>query len=102
MYPHERSLVKKYAQSPFALIGVNSDRTLDRVKKAIKDNGITWRSFWQGPKGTGGAISTRWNVTGWPTIVLIDHKGVIRFRGHHVDDKLLDKLIEAAKADDQG
>ena len=39
MYPHERSLVKKYAQSPFALIGVNSDRTLERVKKAIEGEG---------------------------------------------------------------
>jgi Thioredoxin-like len=99
MYPHERSLVKKYAQSPFALIGVNSDRTLERVKKAIADNDISWRSFWQGPKGTGGAISSQWNVSGWPTIVYIDHKGVIRYRAHSVDDKLLDRLIEEAKAD---
>jgi len=99
MYPHERSLVKKYAESPFALIGVNSDRTIERVKTAIEKNKITWRSFWQGAAGTGGPISTRWNVRGWPTVVLIDHKGVIRYRAHGVDDELLDRLIQEAKAD---
>ena len=99
MYPHERSLVKKYSDAPFALIGVNSDREIARVKTAIEKNNITWRSFWQGAAGTGGPISTRWNVRGWPTVVFIDHKGVIRFRGHHVDDKLLERLIEEARTD---
>ena len=102
MYPHERSLVKKYAKSPFALIGVNSDKKIERVHKAIKDNNISWRSFWQGPAGTGGPISTRWNVHGWPTVVLIDHKGIIRYRNFGLRGKandLLDKLISEAQAD---
>ena len=99
MYPHERSLVKKYSKAPFALIGVNSDKKIERVKTAIEKNNISWRSFWQGAAGTGGPISTKWNIKGWPTVVYIDHKGVIRYRAHSVDDKLLDELIEAAKAD---
>ena len=99
MYPHERSLVEKYSNAPFALLGVNSDKKIERVHKAIKDNNISWRSFWQGAAGTGGPISTKWNVTGWPTVVYIDHKGIIRYRAHSVDDKLLDQLIEEAKAD---
>ena len=32
MYPHERSLVKKLKDQPFALIGVNSDRDLEKLK----------------------------------------------------------------------
>jgi len=103
MYPHERSLVKKYAKAPFALLGVNSDKKIERVKQAIEKNNISWRSFWQGAAGTGGPISTKWNIKGWPTVVLIDHKGVIRHRGHQLREgkelKLLDELIEAAKAD---
>jgi len=97
MYPHERSLVKKYANEPFALIGVNSDKDRDRIRGIVEDKDITWRSFWNGPKGTGGPISTRWNVHGWPTVVLIDHTGKIRFRAHQLDEKLLEKLIDAAK-----
>ena len=81
MYPHERSLVKRLENSPFALIGVNSDSDLDAVKERMKKENITWRSFWNGPKGTGGPISARWNVSGWPTIYVLDAKGVIRFKG---------------------
>jgi len=89
--------VEKFAGKPFALIGVNSDKKIERAKKAIKDNKLNWRSFWQGPAGTGGAISTKWNVSGWPTIVLMDHKGVIRFRGHSINEKLLDQLVHEAE-----
>ena len=101
MYPHERSLVKKFANKPFALIGVNSDRDLEALRPVLKKENITWRSFWNGPKGPPGPIATRWNVTGWPTIYLIDHEGVIRCKGHHIDDALLDELVEAAAAASQ-
>ena len=66
---------------------------------------ITWRSFWNGPDGTGGPISKEWNVRGWPTLYLIDHKGVIRHKwlgnpGDKVLDEAIDKLVaEAEKAE---
>ena len=95
MYPHERSLVKELADKPFALIGVNSDKDLEELKDVLEKEQITWRSFWNGPKGTGGPISTEWNVHGWPTLYLIDHKGVIRhkFLGSPGDAEL-DRLID--------
>ena len=96
MYPHERSLVKELANKPFALIGVNSDPDLDALKPVLEKENITWRSFWNGPEGTQGPIATRWNVQGWPTIYLIDHKGVIRAKGHSLDDDLLNQLVEDA------
>ena len=80
MYPHERSLVKRLEGKPFALIGVNSDKDLAEVKKLNAKDNITWRSFWNGKEGTGGPISTAWNVHGWPTIYVLDPKGVIRYR----------------------
>ena len=80
MFPHERSLVKQYADSPFAIIGVNSDKDLDQLHAKNSKENITWRSFWNGPEGTRGPISTKWNVAGWPTLFLIDHEGVIRHK----------------------
>ena len=95
MYPHERSLVKRLADSPFALIGVNSDKDLDKLKDVLEEENITWRSFWNGPDGTGGPISTRWNVSGWPTIYVLDHEGRIRFRGVRGEamDRAVDQLL---------
>jgi len=78
MYPHERSLVKKLAGKPFVIIGVNSDRDLNTVKKLTEDGTVTWRSF-QNNEGKDGVISQQWQVTGWPTVYLIDAKGVIRY-----------------------
>ena len=91
MYPHERSLVKQLADKPFALIGVNSDRDREKLKEVMKEKDITWRSFWNGPKGTSGPISTKWNVRGWPTIYVVDAKGKIRYK--NVRGTAMDKAI---------
>ena len=79
MIPHERSLVQKLEGKPFALIGINSDRDdKEVIEKGLKEHKVTWRSFSCGPQGTRGPIPTEWNIQGWPTLFLIDHKGVIR------------------------
>jgi hypothetical protein len=101
MYPHERSLVKRLANKPFALIGVNSDNSKAQVKKVLKEENITWRSFWNGGS-TSGPISTAWNVQGWPTLYVLDHKGVIRHKylgspGDKVLDEVMDKLVSEAE-----
>ena len=104
MYPHERSLVKRLANQPFALIGVNSDKDLDGLQATLKEENITWRSFWNGEKGTSGPISTAWNVRSWPTIYVLDHKGVIRYknvRGERMD-AAVDTLLEELKTEAGG
>jgi hypothetical protein len=98
MYPHERSLVKRLEGQPFALLGINSDRDREALKKVMKKQGITWRSFWNGGS-TQGPISSAWNVRGWPTIYVLDHKGVIRYknvRGERMDEAV-DKLLAEMK-----
>ncbi len=100
MYPHERSLVKTYKDRPFALIGVNSDDDLVKLKKRMKEENITWRSFWNGKKGPDGPIATAWNVKGWPTIYVIDAKGIIRYknvRGERLE-KAIETLVKEAEA----
>ena len=98
MYPHERSLVERLKNEPFALIGVNSDGDKEMLKRALAEENITWRSFWD--ESTSGRIATDWNVNGWPTIYVIDHKGVIRFKNVREDalDKAIDTLIAEAKS----
>ena len=91
MYPHERSLVKRLANQPFALIGVNSDRDRERLKEVLREKELTWRSFFDGG-GTGGPIATRWGVTGWPTIYILDHEGVIRNIGAR--GEAMDRVVE--------
>jgi hypothetical protein len=103
MYPHERSLVKKLEGKAFVLLGVNSDEDRDELKKVLEKEQITWRSFWNGGS-TSGPISKQWRVRGWPTLFLLDHKGVIRHKyigspGDEALDKAIDELLKDQEAD---
>jgi hypothetical protein len=94
MFPHERSLVKRLADKPFALIGVNSDSDREDTKKKNEKEMITWRSFWNGGS-TGGPISSAWDIQGWPTLYLLDAKGVIRHKWvGSPPEKVLDEAID--------
>ena len=93
MYPHERSLVQRLAGKPFALLGINSDSDKDNLKTVMEKEQITWRSWWNGPKGTNGPLSKKWNVHGWPTIYVLDAQGVIRFRD--VRGEAMDEAVDA-------
>ena len=104
MYPHERSLVKKMEGKPFVLLGVNSDGDKDKLRKRMAEEHITWRSWWDGGD-TSGPIATQFNVHGWPTLYIVDHRGVIRhkfvgFPGEETFDKAIDALL--AKAVEEG
>ncbi len=97
MYPHERSLVQRLAGEPFTILGINSDPK-ERAKKALEENELTWRSWWDGGN-TSGPIATKWNVSGWPTIYVLDAQGVIRFKSVRGEamDKAVDSLLDELK-----
>ncbi|MEC8252618.1 MAG: thioredoxin-like domain-containing protein [Planctomycetota bacterium] len=92
MYPHERSLVEEMKDKPFALVGVNSDRTIERAKKAIAENKLNWRSFQNQEEGRPEKISADWAVKGWSTVVILDSEFKIHYRGHDGE-----KATEVAK-----
>ncbi len=100
MIPHEKEMVERLKDKPFALLGINSDGDRSVLQKIMKEQGITWRQAVEG--STSGPLPTKWNVRGWPTIYIIDHKGVIRYRdlrGQEMEDavnKLL-KEMESGK-----
>jgi hypothetical protein len=86
------------AGKPFALIGVNSDEK-SKLRQVLKKESMTWRSWWDGG-GTSGPIASKWNVHGWPTIYVLDSKGVIRFKGPREEalDKAVDQLLSEMAA----
>jgi hypothetical protein len=104
MFPHERSLVKKMEGKPFVLIGVNSDQgSAEDIKKKNDAEQITWRSF-KNDRGGKGPISTDWSVSGWPTLYLLDGKGVIRKKwvgapNETVLDEAVEKVVKETEAE---
>ena len=59
---------------------------------------LNWRSFMDQQ----GTIFAKWNVAGTPTLYVIDHKGMIRYKwvgspGENALDTALEKLIKEAE-----
>jgi len=99
MYPHERSLVKRLAGKPFALLGVNSDSDREALKKTVMKEDLTWRSWWDGGSRAG-PIAATWNVKDWPVLYVLDAKGVIRHKTDgSVSGETLDKWIDELVAE---
>ena len=96
MYGHERSLVDGFSGRPFVLLGVNNDGKISRVKTAIKENELNWRSWYDGRSGP---IVKEFGIRSFPTIFILDHNNVIRYknlRGSRLD-QALDSLVVLAE-----
>jgi hypothetical protein len=103
MIPHERSLVQKLEGKPFALVGINSDQDEEMIKTQLEKHKISWRSFKNASKANDKTISDNWKVQGWPTLYLIDHKGVIRKKwvggpSNEILEKAVNKLVAEAES----
>jgi thiol-disulfide isomerase/thioredoxin len=100
LVPHERSLAKRLRGEPFALVGINGDVEPEQLRKALEEYEITWRSF-KDKRAEGKPIAAEWQVSGWPTLYLIDHQGIIRKRwvgspAVKVLDREIDLLVKEA------
>ena len=89
MLPHEKELVERLKNKPFALIGINTD-PVDTFKNLAGPNGISWRNVLAGK--TGGPVVQAYSVRKYPTIYVLDAKGVIRFID--VRGELLDQAVD--------
>ena len=67
---------------------------------------LSWRSFADTSAGANGEgkICSAWNLQGTPTLFVLDHRGVIRYRwlgspGEKKIDEAIESLIKEAEAD---
>jgi len=78
-YPRLRSALERWRERPFVILGINTNCRRDTLKEAVARGEITWRCWWEENLAGGpGPITTSWNIRGFPTFILIDHRGVIR------------------------
>jgi len=77
MIPRANELIQEMKDKPFVHLGVSVDETRDAVRefhKKTEQLGVHGWVGWNSP-----ALEV-WNVEAYPTIFLVDHRGVIR---HH-------------------
>jgi len=99
MIPHEREMVEKLKDKPFALLSVSVDDEKGTLTEFISTDKMPWSHWWDGPKGP---VCKTFRVRSYPTLFLIDAKGVLRKKwigspGAEVIDKAIDELVAEAK-----
>ncbi len=85
--------MKRMAGRPFVLLGINTDEDRKAIQSVIVKQELKWRSWWD-EGSTEGPIATQWQVSNWPTVYVIDHKGVIR----HIADEGGEVAVEPIQA----
>ncbi len=100
--PSLRNLNKRYVKEPsFVLIGISSDREEEPWRKFIARNMMVWPQYWD----RDGKILQAFGVRAFPTYVVIDHEGIVRFRtsgtswerSAHLDDAIRKQVKIVAK-----
>jgi len=101
MIPHERDLTEKLKDKPFAILSVSVDDEKKDLAEFLGQEKMPWTHWWDGPKGP---VVKLFRVKAFPTLLLIDAKGVVRNKwvsspGNEVLDKAVNELVaEAQKA----
>ena len=94
MIPHERKMVEELKDQPFQLISISGDEKLDTLTNFLKTESMPWTHWWNGNQG---GLMDDWSIKYFPTIYVIDKKGVIRFKD--VRDEELTKAVKSLLAE---
>ncbi len=78
MKPHLRQMAKSHERKPFVILEVNNDTDPAPVKERRKTEGNDWPCWWD--EDLTGPIGRAWNISRWPTVFVLDEKGVICFK----------------------
>ena len=100
MIPHERELVQKMERRPFVLLSVSADSAKSDLTDFLETEPMPWAHWWD---GTEGPVLKKFRVGAFPTLYLIDSKGVIRkkWKGSPGND-VLDREVEALVKETEG
>jgi thiol-disulfide isomerase/thioredoxin len=88
MIPHERELVKKMQGKPFTLVSISADDKKETLTEFLTKEPMPWTHWYNGPEG----VVEDWDMEYFPTIYVIDAKGVLRYKD--VTDKDLEEAVE--------
>jgi thiol-disulfide isomerase/thioredoxin len=95
MIPHEREMVERLKDKPFALVSISADEKRETLTAFLAKEKMPWTHWWNGIEG---GILEDWEIHAFPTIYVLDAKGVIRYkglRGKQLEDAVNELLKES-------
>ena len=92
MIPHERQLVERLKDKPFALVSISMDARKEALTDFLAKENMPWLQWWVGANSN---LAEDWNIEYFPTVYVVDARGVIRNEGVTGDDleKAVSKLL---------
>jgi thiol-disulfide isomerase/thioredoxin len=93
MISHEREMVAKLKDKPFALVSISADENKKELIDFLENEKMPWIHWWSGESG----VVEDWDIDHFPTVFVLDAKGVIRFkelRGQELEDAVMKLLSE--------
>ncbi len=87
---------KKYHDKGFEIIGISLDQNKNRFLKFIKDNGMTWRQYFDGKRGQN-ELARKYSVDSIPTTFLLDTNGKIiakNLRGSALEEAIKEAVAK--------
>ncbi len=94
MIPHERDMVERLKDKPFALVSISADEKKETLIKFLAEEKMPWTHWWNGSQG---GVVDDWDVQYFPTIYVLDSEGVIRHKD--IRGEALEKAVNALLAE---
>jgi thiol-disulfide isomerase/thioredoxin len=91
--PALASLAKKFSKNPFVLLSVDVGDEAGEWRAFIAKNKMTWPQH----QDRNGKVQRAFQVRSFPTYVLIDHEGVVRYRSTGYSDYVEGMIADAIK-----
>jgi len=92
--PSLRNLRKKFEKEPaFVMIGISSDSEKEKWRAFIADNQMAWPQYLDRDQ----RVQRAFLVQAFPTYIVIDHEGIVRFRGSGSGSQTAASLEEAIR-----
>jgi thiol-disulfide isomerase/thioredoxin len=88
MIPHEREMVTRLKDKPFALVSISFDAEKKTLTEYLAKQPMPWNHWWNGAEGK---LKDTLNIQHYPTIFVLDPQGVIRFK--EIRDEELEKAV---------
>ncbi len=96
MIPHQKEMVTRLKGKPFELLSISCDEEKEVLVDFLKKNDMNWKHWWVGKRGE---FSKSLNISFYPTVYVIDSKGVIRFK--NIRGKELDNAVDTLLAEEK-
>jgi cytochrome c biogenesis protein CcmG, thiol:disulfide interchange protein DsbE len=93
--PVFNALAEKYERRGVQVLGINIQDSIARTQGGIKEFGIRYKVA----RDADATVARRYSVKGTPTIILLDHKGVVQYFGNQLPadySARLDALLAGA------